>query len=90
MQMQKCFKPPPPTSHGITGEFQVHGPGVEPKYIPDGPFCWARSETPNGTGLEGPRPNRFCAMPMWDPVWLFDNSASPIGTLLATNHHPHQ
>ena len=26
-------------------------------------------------------------MPVWDLVWVFENSASLFGTLLATNHH---
>ena len=73
----------------MTGEFQAHGPGAESKYIPDGAFCWARSELRTCTRLEGPGPNRFCAMPMRDLVWPFENSASPFGTLLATNHHLH-
>ena len=29
-------------------------------------------------------------MLIWDLVWVFENSASPLGTLLATNHHLHQ
>ena len=70
--------------------FRPTGPAPNPNIYPMDLIALPDLRLRTCTRLEGPRPNRFCAMPIWDLVWLFENSASPFGTLLATNHHLHQ